>query len=333
VKPLRRPRRWFCAALGAAAVLPWRAGAQPRKARIGFLGGGFGLSDAGNHRYAFAPFLQGLRELGYVDGQNLVIDWRFAEGRLERLPGLVAELLALSPDVLVTSAPRPAQVAKEATRTVPIVAIAVDDPVLTGLAATHARPGGNITGLSGAFHGILSRRMRLLKDVLPDASRFAILVNTDSYPLAGVERDAAEPARAVGVTLQMVGARVPAEFDAAFAAMARERADGVLVLADPVYYVHRIRLGELCLRHRLPSVFGGGGYLEGGGLLSFQGDWPSMYRRAGSFIDKILKGTPPGEIPFEQSTKFEVVVNLKAAKALGLKLPQSVLVSADEVIE
>ena len=329
----RRARRRLCVVLSLATVLPRWGWAQQRKARIGFLGGGLGLSDPGNQRYVFGPFLQGLRELGYVEGRNLIIDWRVAEGHLERLPALLAELLALSPDVLVTSGLRPALTAKEATRTVPIVAIAVDDPVVLGLAASHARPGGNITGLSGAYQGILSRRMRLLKDVLPDARRFAILANTDSYQLSAIERDAADPARAVGVTLQLVGARGPAEFEAAFAAMSRERADGVLLLADPVYYIHRMRLGELCIQHRLPSVWGGGGYLEGGGLLSFQGDWPSMYRRAASLIDKILKGTPPGEIPFEQSTKFELVVNLKAAKALGLTLPQSVLVSADEVIE
>jgi putative ABC transport system substrate-binding protein len=333
VTPKRRARRRLCAALSLVGLLPRAGRAQPRKARIGFLGGGLGFHDPGNQRYVYGPFLQGLRELGYVEGQNLVIDWRFAEGRLERLPMQLAELLALSPDVLVTSGLRPALAAKEATRTLPIVAVAVDDPVALGLAASHARPGGNITGLSGAYQGILSRRMRLLKDVLPEARRFAILANTDSYQLSAIERDAAEPARAVGVTLQVVGARGPAEFDAAFAAMVRERADGVLLLADPVYYIHRMRLGELCTQHRLPSVWGGGGYLDGGGLLSFQGDWPSMYRRAASFVDKILKGTPPGEIPFEQSTKFEVVVNLKAARALGLKLPQSVLVSADEVLE
>jgi putative ABC transport system substrate-binding protein len=329
----RRSRRRLCAALLAAGLPGWAARAQSRKARIAFLGGGVGPPDPGTLRYQTDPLRQGLRELGYVEGQNLQIEWRFAEGRFDRLPALLAELIAWGPDVLVTSAPRPALLAKEATQTIPIVAVAVDDPVQMGLAQSYARPGGNITGLSGAYHGLVSRRMQLLKDFVPTVRRIGVVMNPDSVPRQALERDLAEPARALGVELLAFEVRGLEDIDAAFAAMQRERIDGVLVLADAVFYKHRMRIGELCTKQRLPSVWGAGGYLDAGGLASFQGDFGAMFRRSAGFVDKILKGAKPGDIPFEQSTKFELVLNLKAARALGLKVPQSVLVSADEVIE
>jgi ABC-type uncharacterized transport system substrate-binding protein len=312
---------------------PLRVIAQPagRMARIGFLGG----TARDSLSTWVEPFRQGLRELGYVEGQNLTIEFRWTEGKQEeRLPGLLAELIALAPDVLVTIGSRVAILAKDATTTIAIVALGVDDPVVAGLAVSYARPGRNITGLSGAFQGILEKRLQLMRDIVPAARRFAVLMNPFTYKRANFEKYIQEQnlESVLGVQVMVLEARGPDDFDAAFATMTRERVDAVAVLADSTFWTHRARLGELCTRHRLPSVWGGAGYLEAGGLVSYQGDFAAMARRSASFVDKILKGMKPGDIPFEQSTKFELVVNLKAAKALGLTVPQSVLVSADEVI-
>ena len=318
-------------------LLAWPLGgiAQPagRMARIGFIGAS--APDPANMRTWVDPLRQGLRELGYVEGQNFTIEFRWTEGKLERLPGLLAELIALVPDVLVTIGPRVAVLAKDATATIPIVALGVDDPVVAGLAVSHARPGRNITGLSGAFQGILEKRLQLMKAIVPAARRFAVLSNPFTYERAGIEKYLQEQnfEGVLGVQVMVLDARGPDDFDAAFATMARERVDAVAILADSVFWVHRARLSDLFTKHRLPSVWPGGGWLEAGGLFSYQGDFTAMARRSASFIDKILKGTKPGDIPFEQSTKLELVINLKAAKALGLTVPQSVLVGADEVIQ
>jgi putative ABC transport system substrate-binding protein len=302
-------------------------------ARIGFIGGS--APDPAVLRTWVEPLRQGLRELGYVEGQNFTIEFRWTEGKQERLPGLLAELIALAPDVLVTLGPRVAVLAKDATTTIPVVALAVDDPVVAGLAVSHARPGRNITGLSGAFQGILEKRLQLMKDIVPAARRFAVLTNPFTYARAELEVYLQKQnfEGVLGVQVMVLEARGPDDFDNAFATMARERADAVAVLGDSMFWVHRARLGELCTKHRLPSVWAGAGYLDSGGLVSYQGDFAAMARRSASFVDKILKGTKPGDIPFEQATKLELVVNLKAAKALGLTVPQSVLVGADEVIE
>ncbi len=316
-------------------LLAWalRGIAQPagRMARIGFIGG----TARDSLSTWVDPLRQGLRELGYVEGQNYAFEFRWQEGKQERLPGLLAELIALAPDVIVTVGPRPAMLAKDATTTIPIVALGVDDPVAAGLAVSHARPGRNITGLSGAFQGILEKRLQLMKDIVPAARRFAVLMNPFSYKRADLEQYLQKQnfEGVLGVQVMVLEARGPDDFDAAFATMARERVDAVALLADSTFWTHRARLGELCTKHRLPSVWGGAGYLDAGGLISYQGDFAAMSRRAASFVDKILKGTKPGDIPFEQATKLELVVNLKAAKALGLTIPRSVLVGADEVIE
>ena len=318
-------------------LLAWPLGgiAQPagRMARIGLIG--LTAPDPAVLSTWVEPLRQGLRELGYVEGQNFTIEFRWTEGKQERLPGLLAELVALAPDVLVTFGPRVAILAKDATTTIPVVALAVDDPVVAGLAVSHARPGRNITGLSGAFQGILEKRLQLMKAIVPAARRFAVLSNPFSYGRAELEKYLHEQnfEGVLGVQVLVLDARGPDDFDAAFATMARERVDAVAVLADAMFWTHRARLGELCTKHRLPSVWGGTGYLDAGGLVSYQGDFAAMARRSASFIDKILKGTKPGDIPFEQATKLELVVNLKAAKALGLTIPRSVLVGADEVIE
>ena len=315
---------------------PMIAAAQPKAAasrvrHLGVLGGA--PADAVLVRNQIDPFRQGLRELGYVEGQNLAIEFRWADGKYERLPGLMDELIRLAPDVLVTFGPRPAMLAKDVPKTLPVVAVAVDDPVQMGLVASLTRPGGNITGISAAFDGILQKRLQLLKDILPAARRFAVLFNPDTAPPEGLARAARGWEQSLGAVLQLVPTRGPDDFDSAFASMASERVNAVAILADAMIWTQRAKLGELCLKYRLPSIWGGAGYLDAGGLLSYQGDWPALFRRAAALVDKILKGAKPGDIPFEQGTKLELVVSLKAAKVLGVTIPQSVLVAADEVIE
>jgi putative tryptophan/tyrosine transport system substrate-binding protein len=328
-------RRQLGSTLLACAAVPLAAWAQPapRRARIAVLGGSLGMADPATMRNMVEPLRKGLREWGWVEGQNLIIEWRFAEGKPQRLPALLAEALASTPELLMAIGPGPAMLAKEATRTLPIVAVPVDDPVQMGLADSYARPGRNITGLSGAYHGLLSRRLQLLKDLVPSVRRVGILMNPHTLPRATLDQGVDEIRRQSGLEIVVFEARGPEDFETTLAAMARDRLDGVLILADATFYAHRMRLGEWCTKLRLPSVWGGSGYLDAGGLASFQGDFAELFRRSATMIDKILKGTAPGEIAWEQSTKFELVVSLKAARALGLKVPPSVLVSADEVIE
>lgn len=226
----------------------------------------------------------------------------------------------------MTTGPRPPMLAKDATSTIPVVAVAVDDPVQMGLA-------GNFTGISAAFRGILAKRLQLLKDIVPKARGFSILLNPETALRKEISDEVPNWERILGVKVLLLETRGPDEFDAAFEAMAKDRVEGVAILADATFFVHRARLGELCIKHRLPSVWGHKDYLGSGGIASYQGDFAAMFRRSASLVDKILKGTKPGDIPFEQATKLDLVVNLKAAKALGLTIPQSLLVSADEAIE
>lgn len=330
-------RRCACLSITLALPLAGRGRAQTpqRRPLIAFLSGT--RPDAGTQRSVIGPFEQGLREQGLVAGQNLSLVYRWADGQPERLPALLTELVAMKPDVLVTSGPGPAMLARDAARaaswSLPVLAVAVDDPVQMGLAASITRPGGHITGLSGAFRGILPKRLQLMKDILPGARRMAILFNPATVTRETIANDMPQWQRTLDLILDLVPARGPQDFDAAFEAMASARAEAVAILADATFYAHRLRLGELCVRHRLPAVVGGRDYLGDGFVVSYQGDFAAMFRRAGSLVDKILKGTKPGEIPFEQSIKLELVVNQKAARALGLRIPASVLVSADEVIE
>ena len=327
------PRRTMIVTALAALAAPLAAQAQPaaRKVRIAFLGGT--SPDPATQRYQIEPIRQGLRQLGWVEGQNLTIDFRWAEGKYERLPGLLEDLIRLDPDLLVTSGPRPAMLAKDAVKTLPVVVVAVDYPLQMGLIASYTRPGGNITGITAAFDGILQKRLQLLKDIVPSVRRFAIVFNPNTVPAKELAEAVPGWERTLGVTLQLTEVRGPEDFDAAFAAMARERVNAVTIVADAMIWTQRAKLGELCLKYRLPSAWGGGSYLDAGGLVSYQGDWAALFRRSASLVDKILKGAKPGEIPFEQGTKLDLVVNLKGAKALGVTIPHSVLVSADEVIE
>jgi putative ABC transport system substrate-binding protein len=304
--------------------------AQARRHRIAFLGGI--VPDATALSTQVEPLREGLRELGYVEGQNIEIHYRWAEGKPERLAGLASELLSLKPDVIVASAPGPTQTAKAATTTVPIVAVGVDNPVEMGLAAEFARPGGNITGISSFGSELVAKRLQLLKEIAPQTRRVAVLMNPDNVPRSIVEPTMRRFEKTLGLPIQLVEARGPEQFDAAFAAIKSEGADGLLVFADSAFWTHRARLHELVAKHRLPSIWGAGAYLDGGGLASYQSDWPALFRRSASLVDLILKGTKPAVIPFEQATKLELVINLKAAQAMGLTVPSALLVAADKVI-
>lgn len=278
------------------------------------------------------PFRHELRELGWAEGRNLVIEFRFADGKLERLPGLANELLQLQLDVLVAAFPPAALVAKNATQNVPVVAI-VDAPVETGLVATMARPGGNITGISSWAGELVAKRLQIMRELMPTARRFGILFNPNVVPRAALENGIVKWERTLGIPIRAYEARGPDDFEGVFVAMARDGVGGLLVLADTNAYVHRVRLNDLCLQRRLPSVWGGRDFLTGGGLASYQSDWPAIFRRTAALVDKILKGGNPAEIPFEQATKLELVIDQKAAKALGITVPQALLLSADEVVE
>jgi len=278
-------------------------------------------------------FRHGLRELGYVEGQNIAIDYRFAEGRPERLPGFAAELVNRKVDIIVTPNPAATQTAKQATRTVPIVMLGVADPVGLGLVASLGQPGGNITGLSATASPELSgKRLELLTEAVPKASRVAVLRNPTNPDHAESVREVEGAARTLGVQLQMVDVRVPYELDGAFAAMTRDRADALLLLPDTMFFLHRARIASLAAKSRVPTVSGAKELAEAGLLMTYGRNLSFEFRRAATYVDKILKGAKPSDLPVEQPTTFELIINMKTAKALGLKIPQSILIRADQVI-
>ena len=319
----------------AVLAAPFNAAAQqPSKtARIGFLS----LNLAAGDPRPREAFFQGLRELGYIEGKNLVVEYRDAGGKPERFPSLAAELVALKVDVIVTGGGTlGALAAKQATTTIPIVFGTVGDPVSEGLVASLARPGGNVTGLSANSPEVASKSLELLKQAVPGMTRVALLLKPDAMPdRARKERlatwDAA--ARTLGLRLQVVEARRPEDFDRAFSDMTRARADAVSVISTPLFDQERRRLLELATKKRLPAVYTFRPYVEEGGLMSYGPDVPDLFRRAATYVDKTLKGAKPGDLPVEQPTKFELVINLKTAKALGLKLSPALLQRADQVIE
>ncbi len=279
-------------------------------------------------------FDEGLRELGYVEGRNIVIERRFAQGKQERLPALAAEIVRLKVDVIVTGANPVIAAVKQATATIPVVMAVSRDPVGAGFIRSVARPGGNITGLSNdPTPEIIGKNLELLKEAVPGVSRVALLWNPVP-PGARTYRDVVESAaRKLGMAFQSVEVRGRNEFEGAFAAMVRERADGVVVLPDPVIFSARGQVGLLAMRNRLPAVTGLREFAEAGSLMSYGPNIAQQFRRAATYVDKILKGARPGDLPVEQATKFELVINLRTAKALGLTIPQSVLIRADEVIQ
>ena len=326
----RRNAAVVLVAVPVGALPAWAQGTR-KKMRIGFLSGA--TPDPTTLHLQIDSLRDGLRELGWIEGQHYSLEPRWAEGRLERLPALAAELLALDLDVLVTGGLRPPLVAQAATTTVPIIAVAIDDPVAMGLAQSMARPGSNITGVSSSVGiEIVAKRLQLLRELAPAARRYAVLMNPLSTDRADLAKSLARFERSLGVEIQIHEGRAGA-FDAAFAELARNRVGGLLIFADPIFWIERAKLVELCIRDRLPTVWGGRDWARAGGLVSYQGDFAAAFRRSAALIDKVLKGGKPAEIPFELPTKLELVVNLKTARAMGLTIPPSVLVSADEVIE
>jgi putative ABC transport system substrate-binding protein len=327
-------RRKFMAAMaGGFLAAPLAAEAQQaaKVPRIGFL-----LLNPAANPHLLEAFRQGLRDLAYVEGRNLVIEYRDAEGKPERLPALAAELVALKVDVIVAGGQPHAMAAKQATKTIPIIFASVGDPVASGFVTSLARPGGNVTGLSNLTPELVGKRLELLKQAVPGLSRVAVLwqpggqgEHADKDMLKG--GDAA--ARTLGVRLQVVEARGPADFDKAFSEMTKARAGALTVLPSPIFINERRRLVDLAAKNRLPAVYPSRDYADGGGLMSYGSNLADLFRRAATYVDKILKGAKPGDLPVEQPTKFELVINLKTANALGLTIPQSVLGRADEVIQ
>jgi putative tryptophan/tyrosine transport system substrate-binding protein len=316
---------------GSLLAAPLAAEAQPRKApRVGYLSPG-SPSDPGRQR-RFEAFRQGLRELGYVEGQNIAIEPRWAEGKYDRYSALAADLVRLKVDVIVAVGGRASQDAQQATRTIPIVMSVTIDPLGIGLVASLARPGGNVTGLSLMASEVVGKQLELLKEMVPKVSRVALLWNPANPGSAPQLREAEASARVLGVRLQTLEARVPQEIDSAFAAMTKERAGALVVLTDAIFMNQRRQIAELAAKRRLPAVYGVREHAEAGGLMVYSANFLDLERRAATYVDKILKGAKPADLPVEQSTNFELVINLKTAKTLGLTIPPSLLQRADEII-
>jgi putative ABC transport system substrate-binding protein len=326
-------RREFIGTLAGGLLAAPRASEAQQAAkvpRIGFLGAS---ATANPLREAL---LQGLRELGYVEGRTVVIEWRSAEGKFERLPALAAELVALKVDVIVTGSTPGTVAAKQATKTIPIVFASAGDPVSSGLVTNLAQPEGNVTGLSLFGLELVGKRLELLKQVVPGVTRIALLWQ----PGGQVERtekdmlkEAEAAARALGVRLPVVEARGPADLERAFSDMTRARAGAVNVWGSNMFNNERRRLVDLAAKNRLPAVYPWREFVDAGGLMAYGPNVADSFRRAATYVDKILKGAKPADLPVEQPTKFELIINLKTAKALGLTIPPSLLGRADQVIE
>ena len=313
----------------ALALLAADAQQAKKIPRIGFLA----TPSAEYSKDRVAAFEQALRELGYVDGKSIIIEYRYADGRFERLPDLATELVRLPVDIFVVVGAPAAHAAKNATSVIPIVIGNAADPVGTGLVASLARPGANITGLSDFNLGVVAKRLELLKEVVPTASRVAVLLNpaNPTNPLQLKEIQAAAPA--LGVTLLPLAAKGLDDIERAFALMRNERPGALIVFGDLMFGTHQRRMAELAVKSRLPAIWAMRENVNAGGLMSYGTNFDDLYRRAAAYVDKILKGAKPADLPVEQPTKFEFVINLKTEKALGLTIPPSVLGRADQIIE
>ena len=325
-------RRQFVSttALGILAT-PLAVKAQPvrKTARVGFLSPGDRVA-----RGAYVEwFKEALRGHGWVEGENLVIEYRFGGERYERLRTLADELVRLKVDLIFASSAPAAQAAKEATAEIPIVFSTLNDPVRAGFVASFARPGGNMTGQAGLGPELDRKRIELLKEVVPSLSRATVLVNQSNPMTPQRLREMEATVQALKVQLRVVTASDEKELDAALRAMARARPVGLIVFEDPTLIIHRRRIIDFAAQHRIPTVYTSSGWAERGGLMEYAVDVQEMYRRAAVYVDKILKGAKPADLPIEQPTKFELVINLKSAKALGLTIPPSVLLRADQVIQ
>ena len=302
---------------------------QPKKVpRIGFLSGVFS-SASPDRRMAFQ---HGLRELGYVEGKNILIEYRYAEGKIDRLQTLAAELVRLKVDVIVSAGPAVTRVLKQATTTVPIVMASDDDPVGSGFVASLARPGGNITGLATFGPEISAKQLQLLKDIVPKLSRVGVVGDVIRPGTAQALNEISVAADGVGVQLQYLEVRGPKDIETAFRTAGKERAEAVLVQRSVALFSQRRQLADLAAKSRLPAMYGSTEYVEDGGLICYAVSIPDQFRRAATYVDKILKGAKPADLPIEQPKKFELIINLKAAKQIGLTIPPNVLARADRVI-
>ena len=320
-------RREFIAATAALLVSPRRSLAQATRRRVGFL-----AMDVVEPTVQKA-WLEGLRNQGWIDGKNLIIEYRYAPSQ-DRLPALAAELVALSPDVVIASSPQPAVALKSATTSIPIVFVAVADPVGNGLVQSLSHPGGNMTGLAAVVPGFSGKIIEMLREMVPTASKIAILVNPDdaTHRLI-VAEELPQVARNLGVALPVVEATTADELDIAFASAAAQHADAINVFGNPVTVINASRVIALAANHRLPAIYILRLFAINGGLMSYGPDLADLFFRAGGYVDKILKGEKPSDLPVEYPTKFELVINRKTANALGLTVPPTLLAQADEVIE
>ena len=303
---------------------------QPSKvARLGFLG----YTSASTEKDRIEAFRQGMRELGYAEGKNIVIEWRYAELKFDRLPDLAAELVRLKVDIIVTGGSTSTRAAKEVTTTIPIVMAQDADPFGSGFVASLARPGGNITGLSTLAPEISGKRLELLKEIVPRLSRVAVLGTSTQPGNAQQLKETELAAGAFGVKLQYLDVPSSKDIEIAFRAASKGRPEAVLVLASPVVVSQRTQITEIAVKSRRPAIYPSPEFVEAGGLMSYGVSWTDLYRRAATYVDKVLKGTKPADLPVEQPTKFELIINLKAAKQIGLTIPPNVLARADKVIK
>ena len=326
-------RRQFLTASGALLAAPLaRAQQQGKVYRIGFLGTTAPTAEA---QKINEPLRRGLHERGWIEGRNIAYEFRWAEGKSERFPEMVRELVRLKVDVIVAPSEDAALAAKTETQTTPIVTIYPLDPIRLGLIKSYAHPGGNVTGLTyeAGSQTTLGKGLDLLSQAVPGLSRVAVLWNPASPQSDRWLKEMQEPARELRLEVIPSGVRAPEEFGPAFARMSKDRAGALVILADPMFYLHRAPLAELAVRHRLPTLSVLVAWPEMGGLMTYQVDLLDLYARAAVYVDKILRGANPAELPVEQPTKFELVVNLKTARALGLKIPRPLLIRADRVIE
>jgi putative tryptophan/tyrosine transport system substrate-binding protein len=323
-------RREFITFLGGAAVAwPFVARAQPKIPRVGFMGNSTVALEAN----LVGAFRDGLRELGYEEGRNIIIEYRWADGKYEQFPALVAELVAAKVDVIVTAGTPAALAVKKATTTVPLVMVAVGDPVGTGLVPSLARPGGNLTGLSSIAPDLEGKRLDLLREIVPALSNVAIFFNSLNSPHFASMQQAGTAAKAMGIKLQQHDIRKSEDLDGAFAAVRKERPDALLILADRVFLHNRQRMIDFTEEQHLPNINAYTELVEAGGLMSYGPSYEDMHKRAAIYVNKIIKGAKPADLPIEQPSKFTFVINLKAAKALGVTMPPSLITLADKVIE
>jgi putative ABC transport system substrate-binding protein len=322
-------RRNVILGLGAVAAWPRAAGAQQagKVHKLGFLGG----ANADGYAPQMEALRLGLRDYGYIEGKNVVLEERWADGRYDRLPALAAELVGLNVDVIVTQGTPAAFAAKRATPTIPIVMAIVGNPVETGIVKSLSRPGANITGSSFFWADVVAKRLELMKEVMPGLARGGILLNPDNPAMAAMLRVVGERARAINIELRPLNARSLDELDGVLG-LAKEQTEALTVIEDGLFLANAKRIADLAIANRLPSI-GFREYCQAGGLVAYGVDFPYIWRQAGVLIDKILRGAKPADLPIQQATRFEIVINLRTVKVLGLTVPPTMLLRADEVIE